>query len=223
MSGTTIAEQVGEIKQQSAGAPQDASASVFAHEQEELARGGVPTGIPPAGSVLPDAELQGADGAPRLLSQAVGDGFAVLVFYRGAWCPYCNIALQTYQAELLPALSRRGVRLVAISPQSPDGSLTMREKHELEFAVLSDPGNTLAKAAGILTEPSAEVREAQLGLGLDLTAANADGTAGIPMPTTAIVDAALTIRWIDVHPDYTTRSEPEQILAALDGILAGHG
>jgi peroxiredoxin len=139
-----------------------------------------------------------------------------VVFYRGAWCPYCNIALNAYQAELVPELDRRRVRLVAISPQGPDGSLSMQEKNELSFTVLSDPGNQIAKAIGIVTGPSDDVRAAQLQLGLDLTEVNADGTTNLPMPTTLIVDDDHVVRWVDVHLDYTTRSEPKEILAALD-------
>jgi peroxiredoxin len=142
----------------------------------------------------------------------------VLVFYRGAWCPYCNIALNAYQAELLGELDRRGVALLAVSPQTPDGSLSMQEKNDLGFAVLSDPGNSLARSVGILTAPSQEARAAQLQLGLDLEAVNADGTTAIPMPTVLILDPDLTVRWVDVHPDYTTRSEAAEILAALDAV-----
>ena len=129
---------------------------------------------------MPDAELLDAHGATTSLYAALGGRLSVLVFYRGAWCPYCNIALNTYQAELVPELSGRGVRLVAISPQAPDGSLSTQEKHELTFSVLSDPGNQVAKAVGILTGPSDEARAAQLQLGLDLTVVNADGTTGLP-------------------------------------------
>lgn len=75
-----------------------------------------------------------------------------------------------------------GVPLVAVSPQAPDGSMTMQETHDLRFAVLSDCGNQLAVAAGILTRPSEAVRAAQLELGLDLESINADGTTMIPMP-----------------------------------------
>ena len=146
------------------------------------------------GATLPDAELLDPHGATTSLYAALGSRLSVLVFYRGASCPYSNIA---------------------ISPQTPDGSLSTVEKNDLTFSVLSDPGNQAAKAA-VLTAPSDEARAAQLQLGLDLPAVNADGTAGLPMPTTIIVDAERVVRWIDVHLDYTTRSEPGEILTALD-------
>ena len=92
----------------------------------------------------------------------------------------------------------------------------MRDKHDLAFTVLSDPGNSVARDLGILTRPSDEARAAQLELGLDLTSVNADGTTGVPMPTMAILDGGHVLRWIDVHPDYSTRTEPAQVLGALD-------
>jgi peroxiredoxin len=141
---------------------------------------------------------------------------AVLVLYRGAWCPFCNSALRTYQRELVPELAARDVALVAVSPQRPDGSLSMREKNELTFTVLSDPANQLATALGVLTGPSPEARGAQLELGLDLEAINADGTTALPMPTVVILDRDRTIRWIDVHANYSTRTASGDILAALD-------
>jgi peroxiredoxin len=110
--------------------------------------------------------------------------------------------------------------LVAISPQRPDGSLTIRERNGLTFTVLSDPGNQIASALGVLTAPSAEAREAQLELGLDLEAVNADGTTAVPMPTVLIVDADRTIRWIDVRPDYSARTTSAEILAALDRLAS---
>jgi peroxiredoxin len=192
----------------------------FSREQAELAARGEPEGVIEVGATLPDAKLIDPHGATTTLYEALGDQAAVLVFYRGAWCPYCNIALNTYQADLVPELARRGVALVAISPQAPDGSLSTQEKNELTFTVLSDPANQVAKSIGILTAPSAEARAAQLELGLDLAAVNADGTTGLPMPTTVILDPEHVVRWRDVHPDYTTRSEPVQVLAALDAVAA---
>jgi peroxiredoxin len=215
-----IAEQVRKLADTLAAQPPHEVRGAFDRERTDLAGRGTPEGVVEVGALLPDADLLDPHSASTTLYAALGDRVSVVIFYRGAWCPYCNIALNTYQAELVPELARRGAGLAAISPQVPDGSLSMQEKNELTFAVLSDPANQLARAAGILTAPSSEVRAAQLQLGLDLTAVNADGTIEIPMPTSIIVDADHVVRWLDVHRDYSTRSEPDEILAALDTIAS---
>ena len=211
-----ITDRVAEMHAAMAKEPPNELMGAFGREQAALAAAGVPAGIARPATRLADNELLDVHGAPTSLYEAVGGGTAVLVFYRGVWCPYCNVALSAYQQHLLPALTERGVRLLAISPQGPDGSLSMQEKHDLAFIVLSDPGNSIGRGLGILTQPSDEARAAQLELGLDLTAVNADGTIGVPMPTVAILDAGHVLRWIDVHPDYSTRTEPAQVLSALD-------
>jgi peroxiredoxin len=219
-TNATIAEQVADHHRASAGHLPAAISEAFAAEQRDLAAAAVPSGMPQPGAKLPDAGLLDVTGQPTTLADAQAGKPAVIVFYRGGWCPYCNIALRTYQAQLVPALSARGIGLIAISPQTPDGSLSTREAKELTFTVLSDPGNQIARQLGILTRPSDGARAAQLQLGLDLTQVNADGTTGLPMPTVIIADAAGVIRWIDVHRDYTTRTEPGQILQAIAQIDA---
>src|SRR3984957_17561791 len=214
-SPSTIAERVAQMHATMAADPADEPMSAFAREQAELAAS-APAGIGPVGTVLPDAELLDVHAAATTLYAAAGSGASVLIFYRGDWCPYCNIALSAYQAQLLPQLTERDIPLVAISPQKPDGSLTMQQKHSLAFTVVSDPGNTIAGRLGILTRPSPEARAAQLHLGLDLTGVNADGPVPLPMPPPVILDAGRAVRWIDVHPDYGTRTEPRQVIGALD-------
>jgi peroxiredoxin len=211
---STITDRVAEMHAAQAAEPPSEVLGAFAREQAALAA--MVPALVPAGTVLPDARLLDAQGAATTLYAATGGRRSVLIFYRGAWCPYCNIALSTYRSHLLPELDQRHVALIAISPQKPDGSLTMQEKHDLPFTVVSDPGNTLARFLGIVTRPSADARAAQLELGLDLTAVNADGTTELPMPATVILDAEHVLQWIDVHPDYSTRTEPAQVLEALD-------
>jgi peroxiredoxin len=214
----TIADRV-EIMQRETGSQLPAEAlATFHREQERMAGLGIPAGVAEPGSALPDVELLDVHGAATSLSAAQGGLAGVLVFYRGAWCPYCNVALRAYQADLLPALDKRNVGLIAVSPQKPDGSLSARESNELTYTVLSDPGNQLARALGVVTEHGAEAKAAQLGLGLDLAEVNADGTHELPMPTVAIVDGTGVLRWIDVHSDYSTRTEVPEILAALETI-----
>ena len=158
------------------------------------------------------------DGSPLQLSAALDGKPAVLVFYRGAWCPYCNITLKTYQRELLPELVQRGIGLVAISPQTPEGSEQAATNGELEFTVLSDPGNTLVRQLGIRTEPTSDARSAHTQLGFDVADSNADATGDIPFPTVLVIDADRVVRFADVHVDYTTRTEVADILAAVEGL-----
>jgi len=211
----TIAEQVVEHHGASAGQLPADVAKAFAAEQRDLAAAGLLSATAGPGDRMPDGNLLDVAGEPASLAEALGSRPGVIVFYRGGWCPYCNIALRTYQARIVPALADRGILLVAISPQTPDGSLSTKETKELTFTVLSDPGNQIAGQLGILTAPSDGARAAQLQLGLDLTKVNADGTTALPMPTVVVVDASGVIRWIDVHRDYTTRTEPDQVLQAI--------
>ena len=215
-AGSAITDRVAEMHASMAAEPPSEVLGAFGREQAALAAAGLPDGIAAAGTEVPDAGLLDVHGSPTTLYAATADRAAVLVFYRGEWCPYCNIALSAYQQHLLPQLTERGIRLVAISPQAPDGSLSMQQKHNLAFTVLSDPGNGIARGLGILTQPSPGARAAQLQLGLDLTTVNADSTIALPMPTVAITDPDHILRWIDVHPDYSTRTEPAQVLDALD-------
>jgi peroxiredoxin len=206
---TTIASQVAALHKDRS------SDNVWAVEQAALT-GTIVTPALPLGADFPDGELLSPTGDPTTLAATLNGSAGVIVFYRGAWCPYCNLALATYRSHLHKPLDQRGIVLVAVSPQTPDGSLTMQEKHDLDFPVLSDPGNQIAGALGILTHPSVAAREAQLQHGLDLTQINEDGTTTLPMPTVAIVDRAGKLAWIDIHPDYATRTEPQQVLDALD-------
>lgn len=190
----------------------------FDADRAELDAAGVPADVAAIGATVPDAEVLTVDGSTAMLSDELGGRTAVLVFYRGAWCPFCNIALRAYQQELVPALEERGVALIALSPQKPDGSLSVTETDELTFTVLSDPGNTVARSLGIIAPTNHEALAAQRKLGLDVTEVNADGTADLPFPTVVVLDASRTVQFIDVHPNYTTRTEPSQILAALDAL-----
>jgi peroxiredoxin len=213
---STISDRVGEMHADRAAEPPNEVMAAFGREQAALAASAIPDGLASVGTKVVDAVLLDVAGRETTLQAVLGDQLSVLVFYRGVWCPYCNIAVATYQSVLRPELEARGVALVAVSPQTPDGSLSMQQKNELAFTVVSDPGNRIASQLGILTGPSEEARAAQLQLGLDLAKVNADGTVTLPMPTVAIVDASRVLRWIDVHPDYSTRTEPEQVLDALD-------
>jgi peroxiredoxin len=218
---STIADRVAEMHAAQAAEPPSELRGAFAREQAVLAA--MVPALVPAGTVLPDARLLDVHGADTTLYAATGGRRSVLIFYRGSWCPYCNIALSTYREQLLAKLEKRKVGLIAISPEKPDGSLTMQQKHDLAFTVVSDPGNRLARFLGIVTRPSPGARAAQLQLGLDLTAVNADGTTELPMPATVILDAEHVLQWIEVHPDYSARTEPALVLEEVDRLASDQG
>ncbi|HEY0806413.1 MAG TPA: peroxiredoxin-like family protein, partial [Pseudonocardiaceae bacterium] len=192
--------------------------AAFGAELNRLVGEGIPAEVAAPGTAMPDGDLLDASGEATTLTAVRAGRPAVVVFYRGTWCPYCNLTLRAYQETLVGELDARAVALVAVSPQKPDGSLSMAEKHDLSYAVVSDPGNQIAGQLGIVFTLGEGARTGQARIGVDLTDLNADGTPNLPLATTVVVDALGMIRWIDVHPDYTTRSEPGQILAALDGI-----
>lgn len=214
-STRTVADQVSEFDVGFAETIGPDLSAVFAKEQSDLNAAGTPAGAVAAGDPLPDATLTTVDGQQVTLASVLDGAPAVIVFYRGAWCPYCNITLKHYEQTLAATLREQGVGLVAISPQTPDGSQAAVANGELSFTVLSDPANALASQLGILTAPSAEAQEAHTTLGFAVKDSNADDTPGLPFPTVLVVDASGTVRFADVHVDYTTRTETEEILEAV--------
>jgi len=212
----TIREQSDQLKAAAAERLPPEVLDVFDRSIQNFLDQGIPTNSVKVGDVLERFTLEDATGNPVSLDQLVESGPAVVVFYRGGWCPYCNLALRTYQQELLPQLNAFGARLVAISPQSPDESLSTQEKAALEFTVLSDPGARLADQIGIAFDQADEVLAAQHNLGLDLTKVNAEGAVRLPRPTVLIVDRDHVVRFVDVQPDYTARTEVADIIAALN-------
>jgi peroxiredoxin len=215
----TIARQVDDFNQGFTAQIGPELSAVFDGEQADLRASGVPDGVVGAGEAAPDARLVTPTGEETSLADTRGDTPTVVVFYRGAWCPYCNITLRTYQQELLPALQERGVQLVAVSPQTPEGAEQSIANGELAFPVLTDPENVLAGRFGIVTEPSAAARAAHTQLGFDVADSNADDTAAIPFPSVFVIDADGVVRFADVHVDYTTRTEVADVLTAVDELV----
>jgi peroxiredoxin len=211
----TIREQSEELKAAAAEHLPSEVVAVFDRNIADLLDQGIPTDSIKAGDVLEPFTLADATGTPVSLNEIVESGPAVIVFYRGGWCPYCNLALRTYQQELLPQLGAFGARLVAVSPQSPDESLSTVEKAALEFTVLSDPTSRLADRIGIAFEQADDVLGAQRKLGLDLSKVNAEGAVRLPRPTVLIVDQDRMVRFVDIQPDYTARTEVSDIIGAL--------
>ena len=140
--------------------------------------------------------------------------FAVISFYRGAWCAYCNLELKALQG-INDELQKLGAKLIAVSPQSPDASMSTKEKNELEFEVLSDVNNIVSKEYGLVFSLAEELRPIYLSFGINIPASNDEDSYEIPMPAVYVVNKNKEIIFSFVDEDYTKRCEPQDILEVI--------
>lgn len=180
-----------------------------------LQASGILDGVVKEGQTAPDFELPDAKGGTVRLSERLQAGPVVVSFYRGQWCPYCNLELRALQTAL-PEFQKRGAQLIAISPQTPDNSLSTTEKNELTFDVLSDLGNAIAREYGLVFTLPEELRPIYAGFGLDLPAHNGDDTFELPIPATYVISKDGAIALAFAEADYGVRLEPSAIIEALD-------
>ncbi len=167
------------------------------------------------GALAPDFTLPDPRGSTMGLSHLLEQGPVVLTFYRGAWCPYCHLALRAYQ-QALPQLQAGGATLVAISPQTPDHSRAFAEKLKLTFALLSDMDNQVARQFGLVFTIDEAVRGAYKQVGADLPAFNGKDSWDLPVAGTFLIDQSGTVRLAFVDPDFTRRLDPSVIIARLE-------
>ncbi|MFD0688034.1 peroxiredoxin-like family protein [Actinomadura fibrosa] len=171
------------------------------------------------GATAPDFTLPTATGGSVRLGDLLETGPVVLAFYRGAWCPYCNIALRALQQHH-DRITELGARLVAVSPQVPDASLTLADKHALAFDVLSDIGSEVARAYGLAFDLPDDLAAVYDELGFDLQRVNGGHPRTLPLPATYVIAPDGTVHWSFVNTDYTQRAEPSEILTALTTLRA---
>lgn len=167
------------------------------------------------GAVAPDFILPDAQGKPVRLQALLKNGPVVVVFYRGGWCPFCNIHLKGFQRSL-PRIKRLGGQVVAISPQLPDNSLSTQEKDQLEYPVLSDVGNMVAHKFGMafrLSNPLLKVFEEFENHLVDSN--GKDGEFELPVPATFLLDAKGVVRLSHVDVDYTRRLDPDEVVEGI--------
>ncbi|HQV75457.1 MAG TPA: peroxiredoxin-like family protein [Flavobacteriales bacterium] len=157
--------------------------------------------------------LPNAWGAPVELKHLLANGPVVLTWYRGGWCPYCNLTLARLQEDL-PKFKAAGGTLIALTPERPDSSLTTAEKNDLEFEILSDAGNGVARQYGVVFKLTDEVAKSyQESFGLHEF--NGDASNELPLAATYVIGTDGVITYAFLHADYRERAEPRDILEAL--------
>jgi len=169
------------------------------------------------GQVGPQFALPSATGVIVSLGERLSYGPVIVTFYRGGWCPYCNIALRALQSRL-PEIKRLGGSLIAISPEVPDQSLSTTEKLALEFDVLSDADNSVARQFGLVYRISDAARERLQALGRDLVAHNGTDRWELPITATYVINQEGLIVFDHVEADYRERLDPATIVNAVAGV-----
>lgn len=177
-------------------------------------------------SAIAQTMLKVGDRAPAiLLSNAKGEtvdvgtllkrGPVIVTFYRGGWCPTCSLELRAFQT-VLPEIAEAGATLVAISPENPNDSLSTTEKNALTFEVLSDVGQKVGRAFGLVYEFTDELKDYYKAGGHDIPARN--GTPdewALPVSATYVIDRGGKIVYAYTDLDYHNRADPRDVLTIL--------
>lgn len=205
------------FKEEFARTAPDGRVALYESKIAELRASSLFDGAIRTGESVPDFRLPNAKGNSVSLHDEIALGPVVVTFYRGGWCPYCNIQLKAYQ-EILPQIQSYGAKLIAISPELADQSMTTAEKNALAFDVLSDLGNGVARSFGIVFTLPEELRVAMIANGKALPSINGDESWELPVPATFVIDTNATAALAHIDVDYRNRLQPDEILAALKSL-----
>jgi len=182
---------------------------------DELRSGALARTMLKVGDRAPAIVLETATGAIVDVGTLLKKGAVIVTFYRGGWCPYCNLELKAYQ-QILPEIAAAGASLVAISPEKPDDTLSTAEKNALSFEVLSDVDQKVGRAFGLVYEFTEELKRAYRGFNLDIPVRN--GTPGewaLPISATYVIDRDGSIVYAYTDVDYRDRADPRDILQVV--------
>ena len=196
--------------------PEDVRA-IMADATDRIAGTGLVGGAVKTGDRAPDFTLPGAAGQPVSLSARLAAGPVVLLFYRGAWCPYCNIELRAYQ-HALGRIADLGASLIAVTPETPDNSLSTVAKHNLAFDVVSDVGQGTIADYGLLFDLPDPLVTVYRDFSIDLPKSNGENAWRLPVAAGYVIAADGTVRLHHVDVDYTKRLDPEDAIRALEAL-----
>lgn len=189
---------------------------IFNHDAKQLAEKYTSPLIAKQGEQAARFSLPNAHGKTVSLESMLQQGAVVLTFYRGIWCPYCNLQLKNYQ-QILPQIKEAGANLIAVSPMTADNTLGMKETNELEFEVLSDVGNSVARQFTTVFKNDDAPIQAMSDMGYDFHSFYSDKSGELPVPATFVIAQDGTIVFARSEGgDYRERVEPQAILDALN-------
>ncbi len=215
----TLQDQLDAFKEQFKTMAPEGAFETFGRSTQELIDSGQAERALKAGDNVPDFVLTDSDRNEVALKDLLAKGPVVLTFYRGVWCPYCNIELKALEAVAEDILAR-GATLVAISMQGAADSRKSQKDNELSFPILTDKNGELAAKFGIRWTLQDYVIPVHDGFGVHLPRIHGDGQWNLPMPARYVVDTDGSIAYAEVNPDYTRRPEPADLFPVLDNLAA---
>lgn len=165
------------------------------------------------GDKAPDFTLTNANGKSVSLYKELKKGPVILLWYRGGWCPYCNLTLHAMQ-EMLPMFEAGGAQMFALTPEVPDKSLSTVEKNALEFEVLTDADNGVARKYGLVFKLTDAVKKYYED-GFGLSAYNGNDKGELPLAATYVIGSDGIVTYAFLDADYRNRAEPMEVLDAL--------
>lgn len=190
--------------------------TLFANGVQQVAETGIVEQAKQVGDAAPSGELRSSDEKAVELSSLWSDGPVVLVWYRGGWCPYCNLQLEAMQGATA-TLERLGAKVVALTPELPPKAAATKEKLRVGFQILSDPGNELARKFGLVFKLPTEVAKVYKEM-VKLEEYNGDDSYELPLSAVYVIDTQGVIRYAFLDTDYTKRAEPADIVAAVKSL-----
>ena len=192
-----------------------AAVEAFHRSNQDLIDRGLADQALKAGDTAPDFSLKDSSGKDVSLRDALAKGPVVLTFYRGVWCPYCNMELQALQ-DALPEIEARGAQLLAISLQGPENSRKSQRQNKLDFPILTDQGGDVSDRFGLRWTLQDYVIPVFQGFGVELPQIHGTDEWTLPMPARYVIGTDGVIAYAEVNPDYTIRPEPSDMFPVLD-------
>lgn len=209
---TTLAQQISELNENLASQVPAEILEAFGQSIADLKSLGLEAQTLPIGQVFPDFKLFNTLNQPIELRELLKKGSVILAFFRGNWCPYCNLELKTLQDRLHEL---KGATLVAISPQMPMYNEELKNKHALGFDVLTDPDNSLAKQLGISFSLQDFVLPIYQNLGITLSTYNGNDHNELPIPAVFVVDPTGVVRYKFVDANYMNRVDVSELVKTM--------
>lgn len=218
MSRKSLKDRLAELHAERVRTWDPAALKINVDQRRTLVETADPTQWVQVGDRLDPFTLRDVEGGDLPLEALIQRGPAVLVFFRFAGCPACNIALPYYEEALAPGLRDLGATLVAVSPQVPERLGEIKTRHGLSFKVASDPDNALGRRFGILYTADEASQAAQRAKGGFIGDTTGTGTWELPQPAVVVIDHERVVRFVDVSPDWLVRTEADPVLEAVRDI-----